>query len=269
MVHLMPATTVESFRNNDDFEVLGFDVLQRTFLQINVRLAPFDDPEFRNAFRQAVDQATIVERALAGIAQPSTEFYPVGMLSELPDTWTYDPAPLQEAMAELPSDQQSFTIGHVIGKPDDQRIAETMQTLFQELGIDVSVQSFTYAQLSDFAEAEDTSGQPAVFVNTANPDAAHPDTWIRIFLYTDGPANVMQYSNPAADALMDEGLRQTDPAASVEFYRQAGELIQQDAAVINLADLTDTFIVRRGVVNVTHQILPPYSVVLGQPLAFE
>ena len=267
MVHLMPATTVESFRTKDDFEVLGFPVLQRTFLQINVRLEPFDDPVFRQAFRQAVDQKTIVDRALKGIAQPSTEFYPTGMLPALKDATPYDPKPLQDALAKLPEDQRTIRLGHVIGKPDDQRMAETMQTLFQGLGIDAEVQAYTYAQLADFSEAEDTSGQPAAFVNTANPDAAHPDTWIRIFLYTEGPANVMQYSNPAADGLMDDGLHQTDPAKSVELYRQAGDLIQKDAAVINLADLTDTFIVRKGVANVTHQILPPYSVGLGQPLA--
>ena len=61
---------------------------------------------------------------------------------------------------------------------------------------------------------------PDLLIDSTNPDASHPDTWIRIYMNTKGALNYLQCSVPAADAAMDQGLNATDTEHDRNRLRQ-------------------------------------------------
>jgi len=47
-------------------------------------------------------------------------------------------------------------------------------------------------------------------------------------------ATWMGYENPALDALLDQGVEVADPVARAEIYRQAGEIMKADVAMVHI-----------------------------------
>jgi peptide/nickel transport system substrate-binding protein len=86
-----------------------------------------------------------------------------------------------------------------------------------------------------------------------NPDAAHPDTWSRIYQYTNAPVNLLGCSVPAADALLDAGSRETDPDRSRALYVRAATAYRDSLCWLNLADVNDTVATRAGYGGWSHQ----------------
>jgi peptide/nickel transport system substrate-binding protein len=63
-----------------------------------------------------------------------------------------------------------------------------------------------------FALGENPGQRPDLLLASFNPDAARPDTWSRIYQYTDAPVNLQGCSVPEGDALPDAGGAEPDPA---------------------------------------------------------
>jgi peptide/nickel transport system substrate-binding protein len=156
-------------------------------------------------------------------------------------------------VAKLPDSARSITFVHAAGIFNDQRATETISQMLTDAGFKVSIEQKTVPEIFDMVNG-DPKTLPDLLTETANPDAAHPDTWIRIFMRTGGALNYLQASTPAADAEMDRGLNLTDPAAVTEAYGKAGDLIHQDATFITIADVTDTFITTADLDGLRHQI---------------
>jgi peptide/nickel transport system substrate-binding protein len=252
----LPIDTINSFRTKEGFKVQSFPVLRKQFLHVNPNKAPFDDVEVRRALQSAIDRESLTTLIFGDTATPSTSIYPA---TEMPtgkggDPITYDGgAALKAAVAKLPDSARSITFVHAAGIFNDQRATETISQMLTDAGFKVSIEQKTVPEIFDMVNG-DPKTLPDLLTETANPDAAHPDTWIRIFMRTGGALNYLQASTPAADAEMDRGLNLTDPAAVTEAYGKAGDLIHQDATFITIADVTDTFITTADLDGLRHQI---------------
>jgi ABC-type transport system substrate-binding protein len=133
------------------------------------------------------------------------------------------------------------TVAYAIGQVNDQRIAEALQKILSDGGFSAKVTPLTIAQffaLRDQPEA----GVPNLLVETANPDAAQADTYMRIFYNTGGFLNYLKGGTKAADAEMDRGLYTNDAAVTAEAYGHAAELLSESATFITIADVKGTFV---------------------------
>ncbi len=265
IVHQQPIATIESFRDRDGYQVVGFPVVQKTFLHVNEHTGPFQDKALRQALGAAIDRESIVEDVYQGVAEVSTQIYPKGMIDEslALDEYDYDPSSLEGLVAGLDSGDRSITLTYAIGSINDQRIAETLQKTLSDVGLDVTIDPKTTSQIFDMVNQDPTT-LPDLLLETANPDAAHPDTWIRIFMRTGGALNYLQASTPEADAEMDRGLHLTDDAAVAEAYGNAGDLIHEDATFITIDDIVDTFIASDSVSGITHSLPMPFTIRLDK-----
>jgi peptide/nickel transport system substrate-binding protein len=118
-----------------------------------------------------------------------------------------------------------------------------------------------------YGYSSDIDSAPDMVYESAFPDSTHPDTWSRLFWYSDtsmgsGVLNYLLGGTPEADALMDEGLLSTDDATATAAYAKAGDLIYDQASYITLADLQDTFIVRSGITGFDHWLPSPRTLQL-------
>ncbi|MCU0309512.1 MAG: ABC transporter substrate-binding protein [Acidimicrobiales bacterium] len=261
MTHGLPVADVESFRENPDFQVQTFPVLIKTMLSANPDQGPFADEAVRKGLQQAFDKEALTEEIYATQAEPSTQVYPATVLPPTLalDVDTYDPEALTTAVAALPADQRSVDMaysedeGGTIG-----RLAETVATTLEQAGLDVTVRGLPIGQVLELPTAE--SGRPDLLLFSFNPDAAHPDTWARIFYFTGGGLNFLGCSVPAADALMDQGLVQLETAPMQQFYGQAGDEIVDSGCYTTIADNLEVVVARTGITGFVHQIATPYTV---------
>ena len=261
IIHGLPVADVESFRTNEDFTVNEFPILLKTALASNPNKGPFQNQDLRMALQSAFDKDALVEQIYQGQADPSEQIYPAGMIEE---TLSIDPnetdlSKLKAAVDALPDGDRTVDFAY----SEDEggtipRLAETIQTTLADAGLDVTVRAMPIAEVFDLVNNKDSA--PDLLLWTMNPDAAHPDTWIRIFMNSTGALNYLLCPSPEADALMDQGLQSTDPAQVTELYGQAGDAVVDTGCYTTIADNKEIVVARKGITGFVHQLPTSYTV---------
>jgi peptide/nickel transport system substrate-binding protein len=261
VLHGMPVADVESFRSQPGFQVMQFPVLLKTAIAANPNKGPFQSAALRKALQESIDKSALTQQIYQSQATASAQIYPAGMLpsSMAQDVSTINPDALKAAVDALPADQRKVDMGY----SEDEggtipRIAETVAAQLKTAGLDVTVRGIPIAQVFDLPNQ--TATAPDLLMWTFNPDAAHPDTWIRIFMNTKGSLNFLQCSVPEADALMDQGLVATDKTAMQDLYGKAGDAVVASGCFTTVADNQDVVISRSGITGFVHQLPTPYTV---------
>jgi peptide/nickel transport system substrate-binding protein len=259
IVHGPPLATIEAFKSKPGFEVATFPAFQKTQLKINPNKAPFGDKAIRKALRQAINREKLVPDVFGDIASVSKSLLPAGMLPDgmAKDAYTYDAAPLKAAVAKLPDDKKKLELGYAQFNVNDARLAEAIAAALKDSGLDVVVKPLTTAVVFDLRNTPDVA--PNLLLETANPDASHPDTWARIFYNTEGFLNYVRGGVKAADAEMDLGLSSVDTPTMQGHYAKAGDLLFDDATFVTLCDVKAVYLVRKGTTGFGSTAAAPLS----------
>lgn len=263
-LHGFSANAAASFKTNNNFQVLQFPDQLKAMLAVNPTLGVFQDPAVRQALRSAIDKKAIVSAVYGNeLAAVSTQAYPRGEFppGQAVDDPTYDPSKLKAALAKATGDK-TINLVYSSDDPNNQRVAEFVQTQLQADGLQITTRGVPIAQVFNYASTP-ASQVPNLLVWTVNPDDAHPDSWVRIFSNTTGSLNELHGSVPAADTLMDAGLHATDPATIQSDYAQAGTLVADSGEWVSIADVNDTVIAPRAMTGFVSQPPTADTVVLG------
>jgi len=138
------------------------------------------------------------------------------------------------------------------------RLAEVLAAKLQQAGFNVKVRGLPIAEVFDLPNHPDKA--PDLLLWTFNPDAMHPDTWIRIFMNGNGSINYLKCSDPQADADMDNGLKAITKADVDKLYGEAGDLIAASGCFITLADNREIVVARKGLTGFFHQLPTAYTI---------
>jgi peptide/nickel transport system substrate-binding protein len=106
--------------------------------------------------------------------------------------------------------------------------------------------------ISAFIEGLTT--QLHIEIGNENPDAAHVDTWSRIYQYKDGAVNFNGCSVPQADKYLDQASVTADPQKSLALYVKAGVAYRDSLCWLNIADVGDTLVARAGLTGFEHAL---------------
>lgn len=259
LTHGLPVADVESFRSNPKFQVVDFPVALKTVLATNPHKGPFKNRDLAKALRTFFDKQSIVSEVYKTQATVSTQMYPT---DELPpnmaqDTSKYDPSALTNMVKALPSKNIDFAYSEDEGGTLP-RLAELLASKLQAAGFSVKVRGLPIAEVFDLPNHPDTA--PDLLLWTFNPDAMHPDTWIRIFMNSQGSINYLKCSDPTADADMDKGLASVSKADVQKWYGEAGDAIAASGCFITLADNREVIVARKGLTGFVHQEPTAYTI---------
>jgi peptide/nickel transport system substrate-binding protein len=243
------------------FQVQRFPALFKAWIMVNENKGIFKDKALRLALASAVDKKTLTSEVFGDNATPSTQYYPAGELPEgqAADTPTLDPSKLADAVKGL-SDKK-VDVGYSSDDPRNGRLAELVQTELQAAGLNATVRGIPIAQVFDLPNHKDQA--PDLLLSTVNPDAAAPETWVRIFGNTKGSLNWEQCSEPDADKAMDAGLHATESATIAADYAKAGQLLIDDGCYITIADVKEVIVAKKGYTNFHHQLPTVFTVRFG------
>ena len=190
---------------------------------------PFDDPRVRRALMMAVDRATLIEGADAGLGQAIGSHYApndpgyVDLTGVLP----YDPAKAKALLAEAGhASDLSFTI-KVPQMPYAVHTAEVLQAMFAEVGVTMSIvpTEFPAKWVSEVFKAHDFD---LTIVAHAEP--------LDIGIYAR-PDYYFGYRNPAFDRVMADAEHATDEAKRLALYGEAQRILAADVPALYLYTL--------------------------------
>lgn len=252
IIHGLSTSDLESFEANENFTVERFPALFKTLVMLNPNKEAFADQETRLALVAAIDKQKILTEVFGDNATLSKQIYPAG---ELPEELAQDPSERDPSKLEALAGEMSgmtIDIGFSSDDPRNGRAAELLQLDLQAAGLTATVRGIPIAQVFGLPDEPDSA--PDILVSTVNPDAAHPDTWARIFMSTDGALNWLQCSVPEADAFLDAGLEATDPAVIEQAYGDAGDALVDSGCFTTIADVKEVIVAKKGYGGFIHQL---------------
>src|SRR5690606_914262 len=215
---------------------------------------PFTDARVRQAATYAAKDQDIADCVTGGAVRPSDAALAPGIFGYTPvGSYDYDPERARELLAEAGyPDGFSTTLYSPSGRYlQDIQIAEAIQSMLAEVGIQAEIETLEWsAYLSATNQPAESNVVPMALLGwgTVTGDA---DYGLFPLFHTSehvpAGSNRAFYSNPEVDALLDEARTTTDGAAREGLYRQALQIIHEDAPWLFLHSETQLVAVNTAV----------------------
>jgi oligopeptide transport system substrate-binding protein len=206
--------------------------------------SPFKKREARLAFAHAIDAGDAIRLGMKDQADRANGIMPPGVFGYNPDVkpLAYDPSKAKQYLAQAgyPNGQgfPSLTLTYRNDYPHVEATSEVIaQQLKTNLGINVQLRPMEWAV---FLRERTAKTMPLSHLRWA-ADYLDAQNFISTLFYTsrrlpngewDRPNNGNGYSNPEVDKLCDQADSSQDKALREKLYRQAEQIIIDDAAVV-------------------------------------
>lgn len=205
------------------------------YIGFNTEEPPFDDARIRRALDMAIDKELIANTILAELVAPANGILPPGLPGYNPDLegLPYDPQAARDLLdeaggPEVLDDVVLLTPGRGASPSD---VLEAIVALWDEnLGVNIAIEQREFGLF--LRDIDETNFQ--MFSLGWIADYPDPQNFLEIKLHSRSANNETLYSNPEVDALLDQARTEFDEQARFELYRQAEEIIVNDAPWIPL-----------------------------------
>jgi peptide/nickel transport system substrate-binding protein/oligopeptide transport system substrate-binding protein len=142
----------------------------------------------------------------------------------------YDPDKAKELLAQAghPGGKglTPVTIGSTLKSAEIRQESEAVQQYLTNIGVQAELGGFE--DWPAFQRALE-QGETQIFRYAWYADYPDPDNFLYPLFHSQSANNYFRYRNPAVDALLDEARRETDDLQRVKLYREAEQLIMNDA----------------------------------------
>ena len=220
-----------------------YDQLTSYFVVMDGTRPPFDDPKVRRAFAMALDRERYIEEVSGGNLEPAIGLLPPGIpgYSDTLEGIPFDPEMARQLLAES---QYADNLPRIIytafdsgGQPS--RIVRFMVDAWRkELGVEVQVVLLPletyYYELKEAAEHLYTYQWVADY-----PD---PENFLDLLLHSE--AHDSRYANPLYDDLLERARAVPDRERRLNLYREAEQLLMDDAGIIPLYHVKEYVLLR-------------------------
>lgn len=239
----MPAEFIPTLRDRQDFH--SSPALATSYVQVNTRHRPLDDPRVRLALALAIDRADVVE-VLGGGEAPADHVVPPG-LAGYPEVRGpgFDPerarALLEEAgylvRPERVQGREEWVATGFLpltflynSQARHRLVATVLQHAWQKnLGIKVEIRDLEWQSYLRAVQAGDFDLAREGWI----ADYLDPGSFLEVW-ETQGGNNPTGWSSPAYDALLEQARHEVDPAARLALLARAEALLNEDLPVIPL-----------------------------------
>ena len=211
--------------------------LSLMYICFNCNQPPFDDVNVRRAFAMAIDKTKLVSLVFNDTVKQADGIIPFGMTgyNENLSSPEFDP---QAALSLI----ASSSYGDISNLPEivitdggyGGQISTIIDAVINEwrvnLDIEVTVRQLEPSEFLYNILAEKDN----MFFWGWSADYPHPQNFLQILFSTDSEGNYGGYSNSEADAILESAAVEDDENASLALYRQAEQMLIDDAACVPL-----------------------------------
>jgi oligopeptide transport system substrate-binding protein len=207
------------------------------WIGFNTKTAPFDDVNIRKAFTLAVDKDKIISLILRDMVDRADGILPPGIpgYNENLKGLGYDAeaakAALKASKYGSASNLPTITLttsgyGNTISP-----VLQAVVTQWREnLGVEVKVRQLN----PDYYIYHLKQEKDQMFDMGWVADYPHPQDFLDLLFHSGADNNFAEYSNPAIDTVLDAAGIEVDAAKSLDMYRQAEQMLVDDAAMLPL-----------------------------------
>lgn len=235
--------SVAKVEENPDLQIIQGNSLSIQYMAMNLdetRGGPVANPQVRQAFAYAINYDAIINDILLGGAVRPALPIPIplaGSEAMLEKAYTYDPAKAQELWDASGVGDQEIEMTYDSDSPGEGGV--NLETLATAVKADLEAIKGVKIKLSPLPGTERIGKYRErdfqMTLSPWSPDYPDVDTYATPFFQTDtAAAKRVSYSNPDVDALLSEGLKETDPAKREEIYLKIQELVLPDIPYIVL-----------------------------------
>jgi oligopeptide transport system substrate-binding protein len=231
----------KEFLEGATYKVIRKPTLSLLFLGFNLDRRPFQQREVRQAFNYAIDKIRLNQEVRVGRYVVARGILPPGMPGYSPEVqgYDYDPVRAKTLLAEAGYPGGKNLTPGMLSTPvksvEVQAEYRFIQQHLAALGVQVDLQQFN--DWPTFREALE-HGDVQLFRYAWRADYPDPDNFLYPLFHSAGQRNYYRYHNPAVDKLLDDARGETDDLRRVKLYREAEQLILQDAPGIMLLHYT-------------------------------
>jgi peptide/nickel transport system substrate-binding protein len=219
---------------------------QQTWIELNAKMKPFDNPQVRQAMNYALPQAAIIETVYQGYGYPLRTGIPTIYPSADESYWkyTYDPEKAKSLLEKAGYGKGfSSTLSYNAGVPEQEEISTIYQTSLGKIGVKLSLNKLPAGTFYDYVTKR---GQPMIFYTDApwNPDPGYAN-----YLYFDSKSYVdySNYKNPKVDSLIENGLNMLSLAKRIPMYKEAQQIYVGEAPWVFIVRPNPALAVRSNV----------------------
>lgn len=230
---ITPALAVE-LAKDENFEITTTNSTMIDFLCLNGTKAPFDDIRMRKALSLLVDRNAIAENIYLGYASPTSNIlnYSTPFYKEFPVE--YDVEQAKQLIDEVLGGEK-VTLKYLIQQDSTEQKAEAelIAALLQEVGVDVTIESYDWATIKEMMANGDYDMARAQ-QGLSNMEAI---TIFKRFMYSTGDQNVnysLGVNDPEIDVLIDGADAEIDLAKRQEAYDELQEISVERQPVLPL-----------------------------------
>ena len=219
-------------------DVAIWPTLGTSAVRFNVERAPFSDVRVRRAIAHAIDPTIIVDRVLEGCVTSAQGIVPPVLAG-----WTasakrlaFDRERARSLLAEagFPGGRGLGPLAYHFNTSDaNQRVAEVLQAQLKDIGVTLELRRLDWAAHIKLVD----EGSAGFFRQGWIADYPDPENFLTVLFHSrnvGAPGNTSRYRNPAVDRLLDEADTMPLGAPRMKRYREAEQLILDDAVWISL-----------------------------------
>jgi peptide/nickel transport system substrate-binding protein len=200
-----------------------------------VKSSPLRLKKIRQAINYGFDRKKMVLYLRNSLGIPATAgFVPAGLpsfdSSEVKG-YTYNPQLSRKLLAEAGINRTNAPAIKLYTIPIYSDIASYIARQLEEIGLQVQVDVVQKSLLLELT----SSSRASFFRGSWIADYPDAENYLSVF-YSKNPAppNYTRYNNPAFDALFEKAIAETNDSLRYRLYRQADQLMMQDAPVVPL-----------------------------------
>lgn len=220
-------------------------------VRFNVERPPFDNSKVRRAIAHAVDPSIIVGRVLENCVTPARGVLPPAMpgYSEGVSRLGVDLPLARRLLAEagFPDGKGMPRITYHFNTNDlNQRIAEVLQAQLKQIGIALELRRLDWAAHIKLVD----DGEAGFFRQGWIADYPDPENFLTVLFHTrnvGAAGNTSRYRNPAVDRLFDTADTLTAGSERFRPYREAEQILLDDAVWISLYHYTSRALIQPSV----------------------
>ena len=238
---------IEKLKNDPNITLLEKDALGFQGMHLNTRVAPFDNKAVRQAINYAIDRSAIAQVVFHnGVSVGVSPFSPISWAAPDFEQPKADVEKAKQILADAGVTDVSFTL-KISPSPEEEQMAQMIQAMLSEIGMTVKIELVEFGTLLDQMDSGDFQA-----VRNGWSGRIDPDGNIHSFMYTDASNNYTGYSNAKVDELIDEARAIGDQAERAKMYKEATEIIWDDAPYIFLYHERDYKAMKKNVVGFKH-----------------
>jgi ABC-type transport system substrate-binding protein len=232
----LPLNLLDDFKERENIRVVRWQDLSLSFIGMNVRKPPLDDPRVRQAIALAMYREDMLNLWPAG-KELALGIMPPGLpgYSPEPRTYSYDLTAARRLLASagygpgkpLPT----LTMWKATANQSVRQVDTLMVSALADAGIRVKLKYVSWGELDRVI----TGRQAQMFGLAWVADIPDPDTFLRALFYSSSGTNYFRFTDRTVDSLLDVAQRTANPDVRMSAYRAV------EARVVRAAPLVPLF----------------------------